>query len=205
MKITAETTNSEIIEEMKRLRTLYALKTTLRYKSARDSSTSYSESVAEHLFGMQIIAQYFLPLEDPEGKWDRIRIHELILFHELGEIETGDILFHMKTAEEEAEEALAAERVAARLPKSLQGIALEREREFTARKTPEAKFAYAVDKVEPIFEMFDESVIHMYKRNNVSHKAAMGVKRLSTDQYPYMAKFVDAWEERMVSLNAFPA
>lgn len=193
-----------ILSEMERLRVLYTLKHTLRYKSSRDHSV-HSESVAEHLYAMNVLVQYFLPLEDPFGLLDRVRVHELILFHELGEIETGDILFNEKTEDHRAEERRAAERVAKTLPESMCGIALERLREFDECRTAEAVFADAIDKIEPIFEMYDETrELPQFKRLHVTRDMAVNGKRSATETFPYMRRFLDAWEERAVSLNIFP-
>lgn len=202
MTITLDTSYPEIIAEMERIRILFKLKTTLRYQSSRDGS-SYSESVAEHLYGMNIIANYFLPLEDPNGTLDRTRIHELFLFHEIGEIETGDISFHQKTDDHRQMERLAVQRVGEKLPESMRAIALERSREFDDGITPEAKFAQAIDKIEPIFEMFDESVLPLFKIQKISREFAVGYKFAATEHFPYMHRFVEAWEDRAVSLGAF--
>ena len=202
--LTLESSDREVLDEMEKIRVLYMLKRTLRYSSVRDHST-HSESVAEHIFAMEVVAQYFLPLEDSRGKLDRIRIPELILFHELGEIETGDILFHRKNDAHRAEERQAAERVAKKLPVSLQNIAIERLREFDACGTPEARFADAIDKVEPIFEMYDESVLPAFRSLHITRHMAVNGKREATEKYPYMRLCLDAWERRAVSLNIFPS
>ena len=202
--MTLQSSDTDILEEMDRIRVMYALKRTLRYQSVRDHSV-HSESVAEHLFAMNIITQYFLPLEDPASALDRIRIHELILFHELGEIETGDIVFHLKNEEHRLEERRAALRVAERLPDSLQGIARARIHEFDTVDSPEAVFADAIDKIEPIFEMYDESVLPAFKRLHITREMAVDGKRAATEDFPYMRRFLDAWERRAVSLNVFPS
>src|SRR3989338_3485938 len=202
--ITLDSTDEEILDEMRRIRVLYTLKHTMRYQSVRDHDV-HSESVAEHLFAMQVIAQYFLPLEDPHGQLDRIRINELMLFHELGEIETGDILFHRKNDADREAEKQAAERVARQLPEALQHIALHRLHEFDACETAEALFADAIDKIEPIFEMFEESVLPAFKRLHITRDMAVARKRDAAEHFPYMRRFLDAWENRAVSLNKFPA
>lgn len=200
--INLESTDAEIIEEMEKLRVLYTLKTTMRYRTIRPDV--HSESVAEHLFAMQIVSQYFLPLEDPAGLLDRVRINELILFHELGEIETGDIVFHKKTDAQRKEERVAAGRVAARLPESLQKLTLERLDEFEANETPEATFVSAIDKIEPIFEMFDMDVARAsFRRNGVLHHHAVDSKYIATETFPYMRRFLEAWEKRAVSHGLF--
>ncbi len=200
--LTLESTDAEVLAEMEKLRVFYTLKTTLRYQTKR--LNDHSESVAEHLFAMQVIAQYFLPLEDPDGKLDRVRVNELILFHELGEIETGDILFHKKTDDHREEERRAVQRVSKKLPDSMQALALERFNEFDRHETPEGRFVDAIDKIEPIFEMFAESVLPAFKRLEVNRTTAVNNKRAATEQFPYMRRFLDAWENRAVSLDIFP-
>ena len=200
--IAPTSTDDEILAEMERVRVLYKLKYTMRYESARDMRV-HSESVAEHLFAMQIISQYFLPLEDAGGKLDRVRINELILFHEIGEIETGDILFFQKRDADKEEERRAARRVADELPQSLQALAYERFIEFDACDTPEAKFADAVDKIEPIFELLDDVNVQSFKRLGLRKDIATNGKRLATKPYPYMRRFLDAWTEHMVSIEGF--
>lgn len=196
--------HEDVLAEIERVRVLYKFKHTMRYSSARDLSV-HSESVAEHLFAMQVIAQYFYPLEDPKNSLDRVRINELMLFHELGEIETGDIINHRKTDNHRAVEKEAAYRVAANLPESLRDLAIARYEEFEAKETPEAKYAVAIDKIEPIFEMWDEQIaLPLFKKQNYTHKNALEVKRTATADYPYMRKFADAWEHRALALDIFP-
>ncbi len=198
-------TDAYVLSEIERLRVLYKLKSVMRYRSTRDTSV-HSESVAEHLFAMQVIAQYFLPLEDEKGKLDRTRIHELILFHELGEIETGDIINHQKTDEHREFERLAAARVAQMLPASMQEIALARQREFDECATPEARFADAIDKIEPIFEMWDEQVaLPLFRRFNYTRNDALKGKMEATEEFPHMRRFIEAWDRRAVSLDVFPS
>lgn len=182
----------EVFDEYLRLREMYALKSVLRYETRRDT-TVHSESVGEHLFGMQLLAHYFLPLEDPLGRLDRIRVSELILFHEIGEIETGDIVTHKKSLEHSRIEREAAERVAARLPASLREIAWKRFVEFDDVSTDEAAFVEAIDKIEPIFELYDDMRLASFIRLGVSREAAIGKKLKVTEQYPYLRKFLDAW------------
>lgn len=201
--ITLDSSNEDILAEMRALRELFALKHVMRYQSVRDAAV-HSESVAEHLFGMQVLSQYFLPLEDPMESLDVRRIYELILFHEIGEIETGDILFHKKSADQKAEERKAAARVAARFPESLRTLALERFREFDECRTSEAKYADAIDKIEPVFHLFEDVGLRLFKELAISKNVAVANKLIATEPYPYMRRFLEAWTERAVSLNVFP-
>jgi putative hydrolase of HD superfamily len=195
--------DEDILAEMEALREMYALKHVMRYQSVRDTSV-HSESVAEHLFGMLLLVKYFLPLEDPDGVLNAERINELVLFHEVGEIETGDILFHKKSSHQKHEERNAAKRVSARLPESMRKIALERFLEFDDCQTPEAKFADAVDKLEPIFQIFEDVGLKLFKQLGIPKDVAITNKLRVTEQYPYMRRFLDAWTRRAVSLGVFP-
>jgi putative hydrolase of HD superfamily len=201
--ISLGSSDAEVLAEMKAIRELFALKYVMRYQSVRDM-TVHSESVAEHLIGMEILSTYFLPLEDPTRKLDALRVYELILFHELGEIETGDILFHKKSHDQKLEEREAAKRVAARLPESLQTLALDRSREFDDCKTPEAKFADAIDKIEPVFHLFEDVGLQLFKKLGISKNVAITNKIRATEPFPYMRHFLDAWTARAVSLDVFP-
>ncbi|MEK7601777.1 MAG: HD domain-containing protein [Patescibacteria group bacterium] len=195
-------TNNELLDEMRRIRKMYVLKGVMRYQSVRNHDV-HSESVAEHLFGMQIISTYFLPLEDPSHTLDWAKISELILFHEIGEIETGDILFHKKNADHVEEERRAAKRVAAQLPESLRTLALERFTEFDTCVTPEAVFADAIDKIEPIFELLDDKAYGWLKKHNITREIGTNGKLLATEKFPHMRRFLDAWIEHMVSKEVF--
>lgn len=202
--ISIQASDAEILEEMRRIRVLYTLKRTMRYKSTRDDEV-HSESVAEHIFAMFVLAQYFLPLEDAEGALDKNRIWELILFHEIGEIETGDILFHQKGAEERVRERKAARSVTTRLPEVFHMSAVERFEEFEEATTAESKFVNAIDKIEPIFELFDERELSLNRQHNITRDIALKNKIPATESFPHMRRFLDVWADYAASHGGFSA
>jgi putative hydrolase of HD superfamily len=194
--------DTEILAETQRIREMYTLKWTMRYESVRDHKT-HSESVAEHIFGMFVLLDYFLPLEDPEGKLDRVKLHQLILYHELGEIELGDTMFHKKSEANVHAEAEAAKLVAVRMPAHIRALALERFDEFEFGESPEARFAVALDKLEPIFELSTDIGSALYRQHGMNREVAIGKKYVVSEGYPYLRRFLDAWVNWMVSINAF--
>jgi putative hydrolases of HD superfamily len=204
MAVGINSTDEVILEEMQRIRVLYKLKHTMRYQSVRDHDV-HSESVAEHIYAMFALANYFLPLDDPHGTLDRLRVYELMLYHELGEVETGDIVFHRKSESDKLREQEAARRVIQMLPESTRRIAQDRFDEFEACSTPEAKFADAIDKLEPIFEMFEEEVLPAFRRLGITRSMAVDKKRIAAKPYPHLSRFLDAWERRAVALDIFPS
>ena len=81
----------EILDNVARVQYLYGLKNEIRYGRTRDEKI-HTESVAEHLYGAMILVQHFLPLVDPQNTIDRQRVMDLVLVHDFGEIETGDVI-----------------------------------------------------------------------------------------------------------------
>jgi putative hydrolase of HD superfamily len=151
----------------------------------------HGESVAEHVFAIIFLAQYFLPLEDPEGKIDKAKLYEISLFHDFGEILNGDIPYHRKTEVHEIQEAKDAEIVFKSLPDSVGAIGAIRWKEYEDRATFEARFAYALDKIEPTFELLDPISEKSLKREKFTYEAHLGKKQKATEQFPVMRRFVD--------------
>ena len=151
----------------------------------------HGETVAEHVFAIIFLAQYFLPLEDPEGKIDKAKLYEISLFHDFGEILNGDIPYHRKTEVHEIQEAKDAEIVFKSLPDSVGAIGAIRWKEYEDRATFEARFAYALDKIEPTFELLDPISEKSLKREKFTYEAHLGKKQKATEQFPVMRRFVD--------------
>lgn len=145
-----------VFSEVQKLQTFYHLKREIRYGHSREDK-NHTESVAEHIFAIHCLIDYFLPLEDPDGKWNKLKIHEMAQYHDIDEIETGDIVSYKKTASDYANEVEAREKVIARLPESTQSNINEIVKEFEAQSTIEAKFVKALDKFEPMIHCFSET------------------------------------------------
>jgi len=199
--ITLDSTDSEILAEMRKIRELYQLKRTLRYGSSRDH-TVHSESVAEHLFGMLTLAEYFYPLEDPTNTLNRADIIQLTLYHDVGEIDTGDLLFHLKGADEMEREQQAVRAIVQRLPESLRNIVAQRSAEFEECSTREAQYVRAIDRIEPLFELLDNDMLS-YRRLGITAEIAIEKKRYATDNFPYMRRFLDAWMKHAIAEDIF--
>lgn len=194
--------DEKIIEIARQLRIAYKLKTTIRYAGSRDLSV-HGESVAEHVFALLFLAQYFLPLEDPQGKLSKERVYEILLFHDFGEIAHGDIPYHMKTAADEAQEMKDAEIIFQSLPQPVNAIGRKRWEEYENRKTPEARFVYALDKIEPTFELFDPVSEKSLKKTKFTYEQHMGRKKHATEGFPVMWRFVEALSADMKKRNVF--
>ena len=124
------------------------LKTVIR--GSRIANGSRRENVAEHswhiaLFAL-VLSRYAAEPVDP------LRVISMLLIHDLVEIDCGDTpLFDATGAETQAErEALAADRLYGLLPEHQATEYRALWDEFEAARTPDARFAKAVDRLQPI-------------------------------------------------------
>ena len=132
-----------------KLRLIYTLKTTYRDASCGDRK----ESSAEHTWSAMMLADYFL--DKVEIPLDRQRVFALLLYHDLVEIEVGDTPIGPQHDEKgkDQREIQGAEALAQQLPMGKKFLSLFKE--FQEGKTPEAKFARAIDKLDATIHELD--------------------------------------------------
>jgi|AntRauTorckE6833_2_1112554.scaffolds.fasta_scaffold00663_15 5'-deoxynucleotidase YfbR-like HD superfamily hydrolase len=184
------TSDTFVLEEAAKIRALYGLRDVIRYDRTREEDI-YTQSVAEHTFNMQAVAQYFLALEDTSTQLDAQKIFRMITWHDIGEIESGDVLGFLKTAQDKANDAAGNKKVIAQAPAVLQPEMQTLIVEYEAQKTLEAKFVKAIDKVEVIFEICDENYRKIFKINGTTTQHYEKTKSPYVLEYPYMRRFVD--------------
>ncbi len=201
-KSLAKWSDKHVLKELKALRVGYQLKRTLRYLTKRDFSV-HSESVAEHLFSLHYLALYFQLQEDPLGKLNMERVHRVITFHDFGEILHGDVPYHLKTRAHELQEIKDAKTVFNSLPISLKKIAKSSWQDYCKRKSKEAKFVYVLDKIEPLFELYDPINERSIKRLKHSYDEHFNKKFLATENFPIMRRFVEVISQDMLSRKVF--
>ncbi len=187
-------TEEEILKEAKRLRVGYRLKRTLRYNTERNHE-EHSESVAEHIFALLYLAEYFLRNEEFAEPLDALKVHQLLLFHDFEEIKNGDVVSYYKAPDHAEQSRRAAEEVFSSLPSSLREPGLAAWREYDERRTPEARFCYALDKIEPLFELFDEVNERSMKRLKVTYAMHVSNKFHVVADYPLMKRFTEVLSE----------
>jgi putative hydrolase of HD superfamily len=112
---------------------------------------SRSENTAEHswhaAFSAFLLAQYAnQPIEIN-------KVIQMLLIHDLVEIEAGDTFVYdqKEVLEQDQAEAKAAMKVFGRLPEEPGRELRALWEEFEARETPEAKFAKAIDRFLPLY------------------------------------------------------
>ncbi|MBQ6497080.1 MAG: HD domain-containing protein [Firmicutes bacterium] len=113
-------------------------------------SGSRRENDAEHAWHMAIMA--FVLQEYANEEVDILRTIQMLLIHDIVEIDAGDTYAYdveaMKTQAER--EQKAADRIYHLLPEDQAEFMLELFREFEAGETPEARYAKALDNIQPI-------------------------------------------------------
>ena len=131
------------------LREADQLKGVLRQSSILDGTRK--ENSAEHSWHLALMAQV-LGGYAPPGT-DLSRVTAMLLIHDLVEIDAGDLFVYADAtaqARQEAAEHAAADRIFALLPAG-QGRELRALwDEFEERRTPEARFARALDRLQPM-------------------------------------------------------
>ncbi len=197
-----ELTLERVIEETRKLQYYYRLKNEIRYGQNRQEGDS-TESVAEHVYGMHILTLYFLPLEDPEGSWDRRRIYEMITLHDLDEVETGDTIGYLKTPEQRALEAAAMHVVIEKSPEHMQQWMKERSAEYEGQTTTEARFVKAIDRFEPLIHLYTEHGRNTMHTNQTTVEHSRMLKDSYVAPFPYIRKFNETLQEEMSKMGYF--
>ena len=118
----------------------------------------HHESSAEHSWGALILADFFLStMESMEAdkvtstaKIDRFKVYELLMYHDVVEIETGDLPIHpdLSHRNKKRNEHIAAKVLSEKLPTVLVQKYLTLFAEFQDQKTVESRFAKAVEALE---------------------------------------------------------
>ena len=186
-----------VLSEFRKLQYLYGLKREIRFNETR-TCTGMGESVAEHIYGMMVSANYFLPLENIDGTWDQAKIFKMITWHDIEELEVGDMIGYLKTPERIAEETVAEKDAVAKAPSSMHHEMLTVLEEYAERCTPEARFVKAIDKMDSLLQMYTDrgkavvtgmgSTLQQHNDNKVPHMK----------DWPYLFRFKEIITARMV-------
>ncbi len=193
-------TREEILDETRKIQYLYGLKQEIRYGEVRENQT---ESVAEHIYAMHILAHYFLALEDTEALWNRQRIFEMITWHDIDELETGDIIGYKKTEEDRSRENTTIEAVLRKMPTALAATLTPILYEYQKQETIESQFVKALDKIETLFELFNDRGKALQQKNRTSIENYKSIKDAYIAPFPTMHQFNEVLSEEMINQGFF--
>ncbi|EFK97350.1 protein containing Metal-dependent phosphohydrolase domain, partial [sediment metagenome] len=168
------------------------LKKVIRYGRSRINEND-TESVGEHIFGMFILINHFLPLVDPEKKMNKEKIYELALFHDIDEIETGDIIRYEKTDKDRGEAKTTLAKIFQNTPDNFLFLMKNNYFEYEENNTPEAKFVSAIDKIEPMFHLcFDpKGAKSIFSRLNMTVDEIKEDKKESSKDFYQIIEYIE--------------
>lgn len=175
------------MEEIHKLRIINKLKSVYRECSVENRK----ESSAEHSWSALIIADYFLSVINE--KLDRLKVYELLMYHDLVEIESGN--FEMAPGSDRSKkyeiEEIASKKLSSKLPEIIKNKFIKLFNEFEEQKTRESKFAKAIDYLDA--EIHELDYIEDWKGWTEEH--------LRNKKEKYYAEFPELKEvfEKMIS------
>lgn len=110
------------------------------------------ENSAEHSWQVALTAMILL--EDAPAELDALKVLKMLLIHDVVEIDAGDVFVYdtQGRADVAHAEQAAAERIFGLLPLELGADLLALWQEFEADETAEARFAKAMDRVNPVLQ-----------------------------------------------------
>ena len=111
-----------------------------------------NENDAEHSWHLALMAIVLAGHSD--APIDVLKVVKMVLIHDIVEIDAGDVFIYdtLKSHDNTDEERIAANRIFGLLPKNQAEELISIWEEFEAGETNEAKFAKAMDRLEPLLQ-----------------------------------------------------
>ncbi len=140
--------NERLKKQMDFIMEVDGLKNIFRQTYIKDGSRK--ENDTEHSWHLAMMA--FLLAEHANEAVDVSRVMMMVLIHDVVELDAGDTYAYddAGNATKRQREVAAANRIFGLLPKDQQELLMELWEEFEQGKTPEAKFANTLDRVQPV-------------------------------------------------------
>lgn len=158
------------------------LKTVLRRTVLTDHSRR--ENTAEHSWHIALAA-VLLEEHAVERGIDLLRVVKMLLVHDVVEIDAGDTFCYDVEANRDklARERRAADRLFGMLPADQGGELRELWEEFEARRTAEARYAAALDRIQPVLQNL-KTQGHSWREHGVGHADVVDRNRPIGDAVP---------------------
>jgi putative hydrolases of HD superfamily len=160
------------------------------------------ENSAEHSWHLAVMA-VTLAEHAPPGT-DIARVNAMLLIHDLVEIDAGDLFVYADAAQqarqEEAERA-AADRIFALLPADQEASFRSLWDEFEERRTPEARFARGLDRLQPMLANLTAGG-GTWLEHGITADQVLAKVRLIEDGSPALGRYARDLVDRAVAEGA---
>jgi 5'-deoxynucleotidase YfbR-like HD superfamily hydrolase len=153
------------------------------------------ENAAEHSWHAALTALVMFEYA-ADRDMDPARITNMLLVHDLVEIDAGDILCYDRQARrgQVEKEQKAAERIFSLLPENQAREFRQLWQEFEARRTPEACFAQAIDRLQPLLQALSTEGA-TWRRHGIRKDQV--IERMQ----PIRTALPSLWEEVLAMIN----
>jgi len=163
------------------------------------TDTSRFENSAEHSWHIAVMAMLLAEHADtPE--LDSLRVIKMLLIHDLVEIDAGDTFAYDRAAhaDKEAREQAAADRLFGLLPADQAAEFRGLWEEFESRQTPEAKFAAALDRLQPLLHnLYTHG--KSWREHGVRKSQVVSLNRHMAEGAPELWSYAEKWLEKAVA------
>jgi putative hydrolases of HD superfamily len=156
------------------------------------------ENSAEHSWHLAVAAMVLA--EHAKEPIDIGKVIRLVLVHDLVEIDAGDTFIYDEAANagKAAREQEAAERLFGLLPEEQAQSFMALWREFEDRQTPEAKFAFALDRLMPVLHnVFTQG--RSWKEHGIRQEQALTKNRPIEDGSPVLWQVVESLVKQSIA------
>jgi putative hydrolase of HD superfamily len=149
----------EFIEEIDKLKSII--------RRTRLLDDSRYENDAEHSWHLAMMA-IVLSEHANDKNIDLLKVIKMLLIHDIPEIDAGDTFLYDKDGRIDSveNEKKGAERIFSILPSGMTEELIGLWEEFEKKKTPEAKFAGALDRLEPLLQNYNTGG-HAWKKHGI--------------------------------------
>ena len=159
------------------------------------------ENDAEHSWHLSIMA-VLLVRHAVEPDLDLLRVIKMLLIHDIVEIDAGDTFAYDEAGHEDKEEReqAAADRLFGLLPAQQAAELRTLWDEFEARQTPEAKYAAALDRLQPLLLNFHAGG-QTWLSHNVKYDQVIARNRHIEEGAPALWQYAQRMIDKAVELG----
>lgn len=147
---------------------------------------SRQENSAEHSWHIALMAVLLAEYSKEDGI-DLLRVLKMLLIHDIVEIDAGDTFVYDSQGNEDKEEReqAAADRLFGLLPPDQRCELYDLWQEFEARESPEARYAAALDRLQPMLHNVHTEGAS-WRRHDIRHHQVVAMNRTVDDGAPVL-------------------